>query len=123
SVLNRARLFQAMTPSHVNSVGVAVPDQLDRGEGVVPAEIAATDAGPVRGEVAMLANNPFFLDREDATAAQDGDALSAGLKFVFGITGDNPLLLVRAVMHNIINGHEGDVPVWRLLVDKPAHDF
>src|SRR5262249_16508025 len=63
-VFDRRRFLQAMASGDVYGVAVAVPDEFDGGEGVIPAEIHATNAGPVTRKVTVFADNLGFLDRE-----------------------------------------------------------
>src|SRR5262249_40802011 len=71
SVLNRRCLFQSVTAGDINGVGVAVPDQFNRCERVVPTEIHSADTRPMAREVAVLASNLYFLDREYSTATKN----------------------------------------------------
>src|SRR5262245_26670920 len=64
SVFDRRRFLQAMAPGDVYGVAIAVPDELDGGEWVIPAKIHTADARPVTRKVAVFASNLCFFDRE-----------------------------------------------------------
>src|SRR5215467_8695449 len=61
-VLNRRRLFQPVHSAHINGIGVAVPDQLDGSERVIPAEIHPTNARPMTREITVLDCDLDLLD-------------------------------------------------------------
>ena len=110
-MLDGGCFLEAMRSGHVHNIGISVPNQFHGSEGMVPSEVAATNAWPMSREIAMLANNLTFLNREDSPTSEDWDSFCAGFKFMFRITRYNPLLFFSAKMRNVINRHEGDVPV------------
>src|SRR5262249_49163656 len=71
SVFDRRRFLQAMASADVYGVAVAVPDELNRSKGVVPAEIHSANARPVTREVTVFADNLGFLDREYSAGAEN----------------------------------------------------
>ena len=84
-----------MGASNINSVRIAIPNQFDGSHGMRPAEIKATDARPVRGEIAMLASNRFLGNREDSAAPEAGRTVDTGIFFPFGIARSDFLALLR----------------------------
>src|SRR5262249_32291691 len=111
-VLDRRRFLQAMASGDVYGVAIAVPDEFDRSERMVPTEIHATNAGPVARKVAVFASNLCFFDWEDPAGAQNWYALCAGLQLVLGIRRYDPLLFFGRVMLNVIDRHRGYVTIF-----------
>src|SRR5262249_61260890 len=75
SVNNSRRLAQAVSPADIDRVSIAVPYQLDRCKGMIPAEIHPADARPMPGKLAVLNRERLFLHRENETAAENRNAL------------------------------------------------
>src|SRR5262249_41786951 len=112
SVFDGRRFLQAMASSDVYGVAVAVPDELDGGKGVIPAEIHSANARPVRREVTVFADNLGFLDREYSAGAENRNPFRASFQLVFGIRRYNPLFFFSRVMLNVIDRHRGYVTIF-----------
>src|SRR5262249_23526746 len=94
SVNDWRRLFQPMRPSHVHHVAIAVPHQLHSRERMVPTEVHATDAWPVRREVSLVDGELRLLDRKDSTRTENWYPLGSGFQFVLRVAGDDGLLFM-----------------------------
>src|SRR5215813_13127524 len=105
SVLNRRCLFQSVTAGDINDIALSVPNQLDRSKGMLPAEIHSADTRPMAWEVAVLASNLDFLDREYSTATKNWNALSTTFTFMGRIAVDNLLSFFRRVMQGFLDSH------------------
>lgn len=68
-----------MRAPNINSVCIAVPNQLHSRERMIPLEVHAADTGPVRREIAIVDGNGFFRDGKYSTRAQYRDALNPSL--------------------------------------------
>src|SRR5262249_4710243 len=97
---------------------VCVPDELDGSERVVPSVVHSADARPMAGKVTMLASDLGFLDREYPPAPKYGYAFRASFQFVFRVARNDPRFLFVRKMGNVINRHERDVTIRRLLVQE-----
>src|SRR5262249_35059596 len=70
SMDDRRGLGDAIRLAHVNRVGVAIPNQLDRSERMIPPEIHSADARPMTGKLAMLDCKRLFGNGENAARAE-----------------------------------------------------
>jgi hypothetical protein len=90
---------------HVDSVGVPIPSELDRGERVIPAEIHSANAAKVFRKLTPIDGQQLFRDREDAPAPERRYPLRARLALMGGIArNDARTLLIREVF-GIIDDH------------------
>src|SRR5215510_11249443 len=103
SVNDGRRLAQTVSPADIDRVSVAIPYQLNRRKGMIPAEIHPADARPMPGKLAMLNRERLLLHREDATAAKNRDALGARLKLVRRIAGCDPRLVRLGKVRRVVN--------------------
>ena len=61
---NGCHLADAVRLGYIDGVGVAIPYQLNRRKGMIPAEIHAANARPMFREVAVLNRERLFRHRE-----------------------------------------------------------
>src|SRR5215510_14585607 len=104
SVNDSRRLAQAVSPADIDRVGIAIPYQLNRRKGMIPAEIHPADARPMPGKLAMLNTERLLLHGEDATAAKNRDALGARLNLVRRIAGCDPRLVRLREVRRVVDG-------------------
>src|SRR5215510_4414040 len=82
SVNDSRRLAQAVSPADIDRVSIAIPYQLDRRKGMIPAEIHPANARPMPGKLAVLDRERLLLHRENAAAAENRNTFGARLKLV-----------------------------------------
>src|SRR5262245_63706108 len=77
SVNDGRRLAQTVSPADINRVGVAIPHQLNRRNGMIPTEIHPASARPNPGKLAVLNRERLLLHRAHAAAAENRNTLGA----------------------------------------------
>jgi len=97
-------LADAIAPAHVNSVSVAIPDQFDRREWVIPTKITPNDARPVPRKIALLNREHFLCDGENATAAENWNTFDARFAFMRCIGGHDPRLVRLREVRRVVDG-------------------
>src|SRR5262245_43351850 len=100
-----------MGPADINYVAVAIPDNFNSSEGMIPTEVHSPNARPVRREITVIDGNLRLLDRKYSATPQDRNALCPGFQFMRGITGNNGFLFVVDVVINVIDRHHHLMPV------------
>src|SRR5262245_44377990 len=107
-----------MRAANVDSVRIAIPNQLHSRERMVPAEVHAADAWPVRRKISLLNRKCFLRDGKDSTRAKYWNSFDASLGLVCRVTRNDCFLLIVAIVLNVINGHDHFVAVVALLMQE-----
>src|SRR5262245_49197162 len=97
-------LPQAMGLGDVDRIAVAIPHELDRSEGMVPAKIHCTKLRPVRRKLDGVAGDVFLGHGEDPAAPKRGDTLHPRFDFVPRVAGDDLLALLLREMEGVVYG-------------------
>ncbi len=105
----RRRLLLAVGVRHIDAIGVAVPCQLDRRRGMIPAEIESAQHRPMTGNGERRDLDQRLVERKHAARTEQRHALGARFALVRGIARDDRRALLRRVVFRILDGHAGDV--------------
>jgi len=79
---DRRRLGDAIRLADVNRVGIAISNQLNRSERMIPSEIHSADARPMTGKFPMLDCKRLFGNRENAARAEHRNPTYPGFTLV-----------------------------------------
>jgi hypothetical protein len=77
--------------------------------------------GQCGGKFAMIAGNRILRHRKDSTRTENRNTLRARFQFMRRVTRNDLLLLVLGVVYDVLDGHRGDVTIWRSLIQKSPH--